>query len=216
LRLCSQCERQCSWYTQPQPPKLSMHGETCVPVLPHWLPVGRGGDGAKRPATVAWGGWVRAAGGRDRWQRWQRVGGGEREASERRGGGARREARGARWQVGGGRWAGGRRVRGGERSRCGRWEACEGGARTFLDQQAPTDRAHARWLCTRARRSWRCVSQPLARALRDRLDKARLVSAGGLTGSLHATHARADARPETNPFGVPSGAEPTRRSSSKF
>jgi hypothetical protein len=70
LRLCSQCERQCSWYTQPQPPKLSMHGETCVPVLPHWLPVGRGGDGAKRPATVAWGGWVRAAGGRDRWQRW--------------------------------------------------------------------------------------------------------------------------------------------------
>ena len=44
---------------------------------------------------------------------------------------------------------------------------------------------------------------------RGRLDKARLVSAGGLTGSLHATHARADARPETNPFGVPSGAEPT-------
>ena len=48
FRLSSQCETQCSWYTQPQPPKLSMHGETCIPVLLHWLPVGRGSDGASR------------------------------------------------------------------------------------------------------------------------------------------------------------------------
>ena len=114
------------------------------------------------------------------------------------GGGARRQ--GGRQEAG--------RVRGGERSRCGRWEAVEGGARTFLDQQAPTDRAHARWLCTRAWRSRWCVPQPLARALRGRLDKARLVGAGGLTGPLHATHARADATARDQPA---SGAGPVRR-----
>ena len=43
--------------------------------------------------------------------------------------------------------------RGGGRARGRGWEAREGDALTFLDQQAPTDRAHARWLCTRARRS---------------------------------------------------------------
>lgn len=193
MRLCSQCERQCSWYTQPQPPKLSMHGETCVPVLPHWLPVGHGSDGAKGPRP------------------WRGTGGCERQEGGRGGRGGRRE-NGGGWN---GRWgreaAGGRqeagRVRGGERSRCGRWEAVEGGARTFLDQQAPTDRAHARWLCTRAWRSRWCVPQPLARALRGRLDKARLVGAGGLTGPLHATHARADATARDQPA---SGAGPVR------
>ena len=69
-------------------------------------------------------------------------------------------------------------------------EGCEGEPRTFLDQQAPTNRARARWLCTRAWRSWWCVPQPLARALRGRLDEA-LVSAGAAgPGPLHATHAR--------------------------
>ena len=62
FRLSSQCETQCSWYTQPQPPKLSMHGETCIPVLLHWLPVGRGSDGASRRNRSA-GASDRGAGG---------------------------------------------------------------------------------------------------------------------------------------------------------
>lgn len=194
LRLCSQCERQCSWYTQPQPPKLSMHGETCVPVLPHWLPVGRGSAPVRKGRNRGAG---REGGGRRRTGKVAEVV--ERRTAEREnGGGWMREVRGVRreTETGGGRWAGGgRRVRGGERSRCGRWEACEGGARTFLDQQAPTDRARARWLCACARRSRWCVPQPLARALRGRLDTARLVGAT-LTGPLHATHARA--RPATS------------------
>ena len=139
---------------------------------------------------------------------WRQAGAGRRQEA----GGRRREAGGGRREAGGGRWAVGRRrgrVHGGERSRCGRWEAGEGDARTFLDQQAPTDRAHARWLCTRAWRSRWCVPQPLARALRGRLDKARLVGAGGLTGPLHATHARADATARDQPA---SGAGPVRAS----
>lgn len=82
MRLCSQCERQCSWYTQPQPPKLSMHGETCVPVLPHWLPVGRG-RAPVRKGPQPW----RGAGGRG----WQEDGEGGRGGREENGGEGERE-----------------------------------------------------------------------------------------------------------------------------
>ena len=129
LRLCSQCERQCSWYTQPQPPKLSMHGETCVPVLMHWLPVGHGSDGAKGPRP------------------WRGTGGCERQEGGRGGRGGRRE-NGGGWN---GRWGreAARREAGGGKSP--RWRAIAvrkvgggGGRRAYISGPAGTDRSGTR------------------------------------------------------------------------
>ena len=124
LRLCSQCERQCSWYTQPQPPKLSMHGETCVPVLPHWLPVGHGSGGAKgRQPWRGAGGCERQEGGRGgRGDRRENGGGGNGRWGDARGG--RREAGGERRGGAGGRWAGG-----GEESTVASDRGADGGRR---------------------------------------------------------------------------------------
>lgn len=141
MRLCSQCERQCSWYTQPQPPKLSMHGETCVPVLPHWLPVGRGSAPVRKGRNRGAG---REGGGRRRTGKVAEVV--ERRTAEREnGGGWMREVRGVRreTETGGGRWAGGaRRVRGGERSRCGRWRRARA-ARAHFWTSRPRQIGHA-------------------------------------------------------------------------